>query len=94
MNDLDTFRNKIDEIDDNIVKLLMERFAVVKDIAEYKKERGLDVFQQAREAEILKKISDKINNDEYKNYILKIYAEIFGASKSIQRSSISDSSSS
>jgi len=94
MSDLNTFRNKIDEIDDNIVKLLLERFAVAKDIAEYKRERGLDVFQKAREAEILKKIADKINDDEYRDYILKIYAEIFDASKSIQRSSISDSSSS
>jgi len=84
--DLNTYRNKIDEIDDNIVKLLLERFAVVKDISEYKKTRGLDVFQQAREAEILKKIADKIENDEYKEYILKIYADIFDASKSLQRS--------
>ena len=82
--DLNTYRNKIDEIDDNIVKLLLQRFDVVKDISEYKKERGLDVFQQAREAEIMKKIADKIDNDEYRDYILKIYSEIFGASKTLQ----------
>ena len=86
---LNDFRNKIDEIDENIVKLLLERFAVVKDIAEYKKERGLDVLQKAREAEVLKKIADKIesieDNGEYKNYILDIYAGIFEASKSLQR---------
>jgi len=90
--DLNTFRNKIDGIDDNIVKLLMERFAVVKELSEYKKAHGLDVFQQAREAEILKKIADKIDNEEYKDYILKIYTEIFGASKSLQRNSNSSPS--
>jgi len=90
--DLNAFRNKIDGIDDNIVKLLMERFAVVKDISEYKKEHGLDVFQQAREAEIMKKIADKADNDEYRDYILKIYSEIFNASKSLQRTSNSSSS--
>jgi len=90
--DLNTFRNKIDETDDSIVKLLMERFAVVKEIAEYKKERGLDIFQQARETEIMKKIADKIDNEEYRDYILKIYSEILDASKSLQRKSNSSSS--
>ena len=85
MNDLQNLRNKIDATDAQIVRLLTERFDIAKDIAEYKKERGLDVFQKAREAEVLKKISDRIDNDEYKNYILKIYSEIFDASKSIQR---------
>jgi len=85
MNDLNDFRNKIDEIDNNIVKLLLERFAVVKEIAKYKKEHGLDVLQKAREAEVLKKIAVQINDEEYTEYILKIYSEIFDASKSLQR---------
>ena len=84
MNDLDNFRRKIDAIDDNIVKLLLERFEVVKDVAEYKKERGLEIFQQAREAEVLKKISDiadKTENQDYKKYILCVYKTILETSK-------------
>jgi len=84
MNDLNDLRKKIDKIDDDIIKLLSERFAVVKNIGEYKKERGLDVFDQDRETAILNKISDKINNPEYRGHILKIYAEILNASKSMQ----------
>ena len=84
MNDLNNLRNKIDGIDEQTVKLLEQRFDVVKDIAKYKKERGLDVFDKTREAEVLQKISDRVNNQEYLGYILKIYAEIFEAGKSLQ----------
>ena len=84
MNELNNFRNKIDEIDDNIVKLLLERFAVVKNVGEYKKIHGLEIFQQNRESEVLNNISDKINNtknQEYKKYILDIYEIILKTSK-------------
>ena len=87
LNDLDGLRSQIDAIDDNIVKLLLERFAVVENVAEYKKARCLEIFQQAREVEVLKKISDKINqtgNQNYKEYILKIYGAILETSKSLQ----------
>ena len=88
--DLQDFRNKIDEIDDNIVKLLLERFTVVKDIAEYKKQHGLKILQKNREAEILQKISNKIDltekteNQAYKKYMLDIYETILQTSKSSQ----------
>ena len=85
--DLNDFRNNIDEIDDKIVKLLLERFAVAENIAEYKKQHNLEIFQKGREAEVLKKIAYKtngINNGEYKDYILKIYSGIIDASKSFQ----------
>jgi len=81
MNDLHSLRKKIDDIDGRIVKLLLERFIVVNDIAEYKKEHGLEVLQKSREAEVLKNIADKIDTAEYREYILKIYAEILETSK-------------
>jgi len=84
MNDLNDFRSKIDDIDDKITELLLARFAVVKDIAEYKKAHGLEIFQKDREAEVLKKISDKIENPDYKKYITDIYETILRTSKSSQ----------
>ena len=83
-SDLQDFRNKIDEIDDNIVKLLLERFAVVKNVAKYKKEHGLEIEQKKREAEVLKKISEKINSQEYTEYILEIYKTVLETSKKSQ----------
>lgn len=82
--DLNSLRKRIDEIDDGIVKLLLERFAVVKNVAEYKKERGLEIFQKGRETEVLKKIADKTDNPEYKEYMLDIYKIILETSKTLQ----------
>jgi len=76
MSGLKDLRDKIDNIDDKIIALLKERFAVVKDVGEYKKLHGLEVLNQGREAEILNKITDK--------YILNIYAEILKSSKEMQ----------
>jgi len=84
MNDLDNLRNKINETDDKIVELLLERFAVVKNVAEYKKERGLEIFQKDREAEVLKKIAGKTSDHDCKGYILDIYKIILETSKSSQ----------
>ena len=81
MSELNEFRKKIDEIDNNIIELLLSRFTVVKDVAEYKKERGLEIFQKDREAEILAKIADKTDNE----YILEIYKTILQTSKSSQK---------
>jgi len=81
MNDLTDFRKKIDGIDENIVKLLLERFAVVQNVAEYKKIHNLAIFQQDREAEVLKNIGDKTENQAYKKYILDIYEIILKTSK-------------
>ena len=84
-SDLNVFRNKIDEIDDNIVKLLLDRFAVIKNVAEYKKEHGLEIYQKDREAEVLNKIAGKIDNPEYTEYILDIYKTVLDTSKKSQQ---------
>lgn len=79
---LDDLRKEIDVIDDNIVKLLVSRFDVVKNVAEYKKEHNLDVLQQSREDEVLRNINKKIGESEdYIKYILHIYRNILDASK-------------
>ena len=84
MNDLNSLRNRINEIDDKITELLLERFAVVKNVAEYKKARNLEIFQKDREAEVLKNIAGKTKNQKYKEYILEIYETILKTSKSSQ----------
>lgn len=48
-------RRKIDRIDDKISRLLDERRALVTEIARYKKSKGLEIFDDEREMEVLKK---------------------------------------
>lgn len=46
---LDGWRSKIDEIDYEIIKLFQERMALVANIAKYKEENNLPIFQEDRE---------------------------------------------
>ena len=85
MNELNILREQIDDTDEQIVRLLCERFGTVKAVAEYKKAHGLEVLQKSREAEVLNKIAGKMNEREYKDYILEIYKIILETSKCLQR---------
>ena len=81
LNELEKFRNKIDEIDSQIFSLLGERLKISEDIAEIKKSSGLPVFDALREKDKIKDISKsstldvrkanintyKILNEESKN---------------------------
>ena len=52
MNNLDKHRKEIDKIDDNIIELLEQRFNLVVEIGQYKKENNLPVFDAKRESAI------------------------------------------
>ncbi len=73
MNDLTDSRNKIAEIDAKMAALFEERMRVVKDIAEYKQERGLSVKDTDREKTLIERnktlVSDETIVPYYVNYI-------------------------
>ncbi|MBQ3955323.1 MAG: chorismate mutase, partial [Clostridia bacterium] len=52
MNELDLARRTISEVDLEMAALFSRRMEAVKRIAAYKKERGLPVYDPAREDEL------------------------------------------
>ena len=54
-NGLVKYRLQIDEIDDQIMSLIKQRFNITKQVGEWKKEHNVFIFQQNRYDEILKK---------------------------------------
>ncbi|HSZ05523.1 MAG TPA: chorismate mutase [Solirubrobacteraceae bacterium] len=52
MSGLDDFRRRLDELDDQIARLLGERFSVCREIARYKREHGVPMMQPGRVAEV------------------------------------------
>jgi chorismate mutase len=53
---LDELRRRIDEIDEQLVTLLSARAACALAIGHEKKTAGLEVYQQSREAEVLRHV--------------------------------------
>ncbi|MCP4481853.1 MAG: prephenate dehydratase [bacterium] len=81
LNDL---RKQIDKIDDQLVKLLNQRFKVSYQVGEHKKAHDLDVHNFSREHEILSALSEKLEEPMCKEYIYNIYSEILSASRAVQ----------
>lgn len=55
MERLHELRKEIDEIDEQIIKLLEERLRIAKEIGEIKRELNLPIRDEKREEEVLKK---------------------------------------
>jgi len=52
MSGLDPFRRRLDEIDDQIARLLGERFEICREIALYKREHDVPMMQPGRVEEV------------------------------------------
>lgn len=48
MNGLEGFRLRLDELDDEITRLLGERFEICREVAYYKREHGIPMMQPER----------------------------------------------
>ena len=51
-NGLGRFRERLDPIDEEIARLLGERFQICREVAEYKSEHGIPMMQPERVAEV------------------------------------------
>ncbi len=83
---MNSLRLEIDTIDKDIVSLLINRLSTAKCIGDYKKENGLCVKDEKREAEILQDRVKDIDDPHVKLQIEKIFRSIIEASCEIQKS--------
>lgn len=81
--ELKDYREKLDCIDDEIVKLFTKRMEIAAQIAQYKKENGLPVLDVRREREKMLEVAKK-SKSELKDYTLSLYSLIFELSRSSQ----------
>ena len=75
MKTIDELRSEIDEIDDGLVSLFLQRLAVVKEIGKAKKTHSLSVEDKDRENAVIERLA--INKtDEEKKKITELYNKI------------------
>ncbi len=84
-NSLESARKEINRIDNEMAKLFEERMGCAEAIAEYKKERGLPVFDPEREKELIKKNSELIKNESLKCDYVKFLSGVMNVSKEYQK---------
>ena len=88
--DLTEIRNRIDNIDDKLVKLLEERLDIVSDVAKYKKANDKKIFDGKREKEVIEKNIGKVVGEDHIHYIEKILIDLMNVSKEYQKYKIGE----
>ncbi|MPQ44588.1 prephenate dehydratase [Clostridium tarantellae] len=82
--ELNKCREKIDEIDKELIRLFEERMEIVLKVAKYKQEKKLPVFNKKREEQVIIKNLNGINNDEIKPYVKEMLHSLMDISKKYQ----------
>ncbi len=84
MNKLDIAREKINEIDKQMSELFCQRMRAAEMVAEYKKEKGLPIFDATRENAIIANNSKKLINPEYADYYINFQRDVMKISRKYQ----------
>ena len=84
MEDLGKLRERIDEIDRQIVSLYERRMGISAQVAEYKIETGKKVFDKQREMEKLAHLRSLASNDFNRHGITELFEQIMSMSRKLQ----------
>lgn len=89
--ELSELRQRIDSIDNELVKLFTERMDISAQVAEAKRQTGKPVFDPSRERAIVNNLSKNLD-DEMANYVSVLYNSIFEISRARQNKLLSGDS--
>lgn len=84
MEELKNLRDKIDEIDTELVSLFQERMKISEEVADYKISTGKKVFDQEREREKIKTVTGMAKNDFNRHGIEELFTQIMSMSRKLQ----------
>ena len=85
---LDIIRQEIDQIDDQIVKLLEERMKLVEGVVAYKKASGKSILDTKREEVIFDKVRNRVEDKRYQETIVATFSDILKRSRDYQDQNI------
>ena len=85
---LDIIRQEIDQIDDQIVKLLEERMNLVEGVVAYKKASGKPILDSKREEVIFEKVKNRVEDKRYQETIVATFSDILKRSRDYQDQNI------
>ncbi len=82
--ELDSIRQKIDELDTRIHDTLKERAELVLKIGEEKRKNGMEIVQPAREAQMIRRLLSKHKGVLPEMAVVRIWRELVGAVSLLQ----------
>ena len=85
---LEEIRREINQIDDELIKLLEKRMDLVSKVAAYKLETGKAVFDSKREETILNKVAEAVESPVYRDVIVNTFTDMMKHSCAFQERQI------
>ena len=89
---LQDIRNQLDQIDDQITALFVQRMGLTGAVAAYKKENGLPILDSGRERKIMGRVT-ALAGEEMEHYTKLLYQTLFNVSRAYQAQQIRPASS-
>ena len=83
-NQLEKARKIINEVDAEMARLFVRRMEAARLVAEYKQERGLAIYDAIREEEVVRRNSEKIEDEELREYYVNFLRNNMAVSRSYQ----------
>ena len=82
--DLLECRREIDNIDEELVKLFEKRMNIAINVAKYKIENNMTIFNEVREIEVIKKNVARLSNKKYSKLTESFFNNLMTLSRSLQ----------
>ena len=80
-----TLRNKIDDLDNQILDFLVQRFSISREIGDFKASSRIKISDPDREKEIIKRLAKKLAGKLDKDDIASIFGPVYKISKRFQK---------
>jgi|TARA_Y100001947_G_scaffold113793_1_gene98022 monofunctional chorismate mutase len=84
---INSLRKNIDELDDQMIDLVVQRLAIAKEIGDIKETNGIEVIDPYRESQIINRFAEKLAGTLEKKDITAIFEPIYSISKRLQKKS-------
>ncbi|MGT2874599.1 chorismate mutase [Streptococcus gallolyticus subsp. gallolyticus] len=84
MMNLDTIRQEIDHVDQELVALLEKRMRLVNQVVAYKKATGKPILDTSREDAVLQKAASRVEDKAFEQTIVNTFADIMKNSRDYQ----------
>ena len=78
---LEQARKEINEVDKEMAELFVRRMRAAELVAQYKKERGLAILDEVREAEVIRRNSAMIEDEQIREYYVRFLQDTMSVSR-------------
>ena len=85
---LNTLRNKIDDLDNQILDFLVHRFSISREIGDIKASSRIKISDPDREKKIIERLSKKLAGKLDKDDIASIFGPVYKISKKFHNFSV------